>query len=88
MSYAIQTSETYKLSFGILVNINFLYIDYAKLNVYNTNDSSFLTNLDSKYSPNFGVGIYFRSQKTISELLFQDYLKLHILQMVQIQQTL
>ena len=34
ISYTIQTSETYKLSFGVKGTANLLNVDYTKLNIY------------------------------------------------------
>lgn len=63
-SYSIQTSETYKLSFGIKGTANLLNIDFNKLNQYDRNDYSFETNIDNKFSPNVGVGIYYHSNRS------------------------
>ncbi|CAA9200439.1 membrane protein [Flavobacterium collinsii] len=63
-SYTIHTSETYKLSFGLKASANLLDIDFRKLNQYDKNDYSFDTNIDSKFSPNIGVGFYLHSDNT------------------------
>lgn len=64
MSYSIPTSDTYKLSFGLKASANLLNIDFGKLNRYNKDDSSFENNIDNKFSPNIGVGVYFHSDNT------------------------
>jgi type IX secretion system PorP/SprF family membrane protein len=63
-SYSIQTSDTYKLSFGIKGTVNLLNVDFNKLNQYDRNDYSFETNIDNKFSPNIGVGIYYHSDRS------------------------
>lgn len=63
-SYSIQTSENYKLSFGIKGAANLLNVDFTKLNQYDKNDYSFETNIDNKFSPNVGVGIYYHSDNS------------------------
>ena len=61
LSYSISTSETYKLSFGIKASANLLNLDFTRLNQFHKNDYSFDTNIDNKFSPNIGVGLYWYS---------------------------
>ena len=63
-SYTINTSERYKLSFGLKATANLLNIDFTKLNQYDQNDYVFDTNVDNMFSPNIGVGVYFHSDNT------------------------
>ena len=62
LSYTIQTSETYKLSFGIKGTANLFNLDVSKLNPENANDP-LLQNLKNDFSPNVGAGVYFHSDK-------------------------
>lgn len=64
ISYTIPTSEKFKLSFGIKASANLLNIDWSKLNIYNPTDNLVQYNVDNKFSPNIGAGIYFHSDKT------------------------
>jgi type IX secretion system PorP/SprF family membrane protein len=64
VSYYIKTSEDYKLSFGVKGSANLYNVDFNKLNRYNLDDSKFNANLDKKFSPNIGVGLYLHSDKT------------------------
>jgi len=63
-SYTLLISDTYKLAFGLKASGNLLNIDFNKLNQYDQNDYSFETNVDNKFSPNVGVGLYLYSDKT------------------------
>lgn len=63
-SYTIPSSDTYKLSFGVKATANLLNIDFNKLSQYDPNDYVFQTNLDNKFSPNIGVGLYLHSDNT------------------------
>jgi type IX secretion system PorP/SprF family membrane protein len=63
-SYYIKTSERYKLSFGIKGSANLYNVDFQKLNLYNSGDAKFDPNLDKKFSPNVGAGLYWYSDKT------------------------
>lgn len=63
-SYTIPASDTYKLSFGVKATANLLNIDFNKLSQYDPNDYLFQTNIDNKFSPNIGVGLYLHSDNT------------------------
>ena len=63
LSYTIQTSETYKLSFGIKGTANLFNLDVNKLNPQNASDP-LLQNLNNNFSPNVGAGVYFHSDKS------------------------
>jgi len=62
LSYTIPTSETFKLSFGMKATANIFNIDVAKLDPKDAGDPS-LQNMDNKFSPNIGAGIYWHSDK-------------------------
>jgi type IX secretion system PorP/SprF family membrane protein len=62
-SYNIDTSEKFKLAFGIKASANLLNVNFSKLNQYDTNDYSFENNIDNKFSPNIGVGFYWYSDR-------------------------
>jgi type IX secretion system PorP/SprF family membrane protein len=61
LSYTIQTSETWKLSFGIKATANLFDLDVSKLNPVDATDPSLQD--FSKFSPNIGAGIYLHSDK-------------------------
>ena len=75
ISYTIQTSETYKLSFGVKGTANLLNVDFTKLNRYNLTDPQFQNNIDNKFSPNIGAGIYFHSDKLYAGLSVPNFLE-------------
>ncbi|MCC9074331.1 type IX secretion system membrane protein PorP/SprF [Flavobacterium sp. F-65] len=62
-SYTINTSANYKLSFGLKATAGLLNVDYTKLNVYDPTDPEFQNNIDNKFSPNIGAGVYLHSDK-------------------------
>ena len=64
VSYSVKTSEKYKLSFGIKGTANLLNVDFTKLNIYNPGDVLAQYNVDNRFSPNIGAGVYFHSDKT------------------------
>ena len=62
VSYTIQTSENYKLSFGVKATANIFEFYKNKVNPESQNDPLY-QNLRNDFSPNIGAGIYFHSDK-------------------------
>jgi type IX secretion system PorP/SprF family membrane protein len=62
VSYTVQASESYKLSFGVKATGNFFNLDASQLNPEEVIDPS-LVNY-SKFSPNLGAGVYLHSDKS------------------------
>lgn len=75
LSYTIQTSSTYKLSFGVKGTANLLDVDYTKLNRYDIIDPKFQNNIDNEFSPNIGAGAYFYSDKLYLGLSVPNFLE-------------
>lgn len=63
VSYNIPVSDTYRLYFGMKASANLLNIDFTKLTTYNPTDAQFQTNVENKFSPNIGAGLYLQSDK-------------------------
>jgi type IX secretion system PorP/SprF family membrane protein len=74
LSYSIQTSEEYKLSFGIKASGNLFNLDVNRLNPADANDPN-LQNFDNEFSPNFGAGIYLHSDKLYFGLSVPNFLQ-------------
>jgi type IX secretion system PorP/SprF family membrane protein len=75
ISYSIPTSESFKLSFGLKGTANLLNVDFTKLNIYDLSDPRFQNNVDNKFSPNVGAGIYLHSNKTYFGLSVPNFLE-------------
>ena len=75
VSYTIAVSENYKLSFGVKGTANLLNVDFTKLNIYNPGDVLAQYNVENKFSPNVGAGIYFHSDKTYFGLSVPNFLE-------------
>ena len=73
VSYTIQTSEDYKLSFGVKGTGNFFNLDAGKLNPKDVTDASLFNY--NKFSPNIGAGIYFHSDKTYVGLSVPNFIE-------------
>ena len=72
ISYTIQTSEVYKLSFGIKGTADLFNLDVTKLN-YTDQADPLLQNLHNNFSPNVGSGVYFHSDKSYFGLSIPNF---------------
>ncbi len=64
LSYAVDLNVDYKLAFGLKGTANLLDVDYTKLHIHNTTDPVSQENINNKFSPNLGAGIYLYSDKS------------------------
>ena len=74
LSYAIHTSETFKLSFGIKATANLFDLDVSRLDPVNSSDPT-LQNMKSKFSPNIGAGVYLHSDKAYVGLSVPNFIE-------------
>ncbi|PIF70465.1 type IX secretion system membrane protein PorP/SprF [Flavobacterium sp. 2] len=74
LSYTIPTSEKWKLSFGIKGTANIFNLDISKLNPESQGDPSF-QDLNNKFSPNVGAGIYWHSDKAYIGLSVPNFIQ-------------
>jgi type IX secretion system PorP/SprF family membrane protein len=72
-SYTIQTSDTYKLAFGIKAGGSFFNLDVSRLDPNNPVDPS-LTNYN-KFNPQLGAGLYLHSEKTYLGVSVPNFLQ-------------
>jgi type IX secretion system PorP/SprF family membrane protein len=73
-SYTIQTSEEAKLSFGLKAGAHILDLDFNRLNILDQNDPRFQNNIDNKFQPQIGGGIYYHTQKFYAGLSVPNFL--------------
>lgn len=78
LSYAIQVSENYKLALGVKGTADLFNVDYTKLNRYDLNDPKFQNNIENKFTPNIGAGIYFYSDKLYLGLSAPKFLESNV----------
>ncbi|MDB2606140.1 type IX secretion system membrane protein PorP/SprF [Zobellia sp.] len=63
-SYTVPTSENGKLSFGLKAGGHLLNIDFNQLRNYDPSIAAVgQTNIDHRFSPNFGAGIYYHNEQ-------------------------
>lgn len=63
LSYAVHLNHDYQLAFGIKGSGNLLDVDYSDLYVFNPSDRVTENNIDNKFTPNIGAGIFLYSDK-------------------------
>ncbi|AJA70442.1 Bacteroidetes-specific putative membrane protein [Myroides sp. A21] len=64
LAYAVDLNDEYKLSFGLKATANLLNVDYTKLDIYDPSDPTFGENVNNKFNPNVGAGLYLYSEKS------------------------
>jgi len=74
LSYTVKTSETFKLSFGLKANANLFNLDRNKLNPVDPSDDH-LQDINNKFSPNFGAGVYWHSDKFYAGLSVPNFIQ-------------
>jgi type IX secretion system PorP/SprF family membrane protein len=72
-SYTIPTSDEGKLSFGLKAGGHFLNIDFSKLRNYGAESN--LPNIDNKFAPNFGAGVYYHIKQFYVGLSVPNFLR-------------
>ncbi|WP_264522971.1 type IX secretion system membrane protein PorP/SprF [Flavobacterium sp. N502536] len=73
-SYTVQTSDNFKLSFGLKGTVSLFNLDTSKLNPADLNDPH-LQNLNNVISPNIGAGVYWHSDKAYIGLSVPDFIE-------------
>jgi type IX secretion system PorP/SprF family membrane protein len=63
VSYKLNISDDYRLFFGLKASVGLLNVDFTKLKYYDPADPQFQNNIDNKFSPNIGAGLYLQSDK-------------------------
>jgi len=64
LSYTIPTTRDGKLSFGLKAGGHLLNLDFSQLQGFAEAQTVLdISNIDKKFSPNFGAGIYYHTQK-------------------------
>lgn len=74
LSYTIPVSETSKLSFGLKLSANLFDLDVLKLDPVDSSDPT-LQNLNNKFSPNIGAGVYWHSDKAYVGLSVPNFIE-------------
>jgi len=62
VSYTIPVSQEGKLAFGVKASGNILNVDFSKLTIKDSEDPN-AYNINNKFSPNVGLGLYYHTNK-------------------------
>ncbi len=74
-SYTIPVSEQAKLSFGLKAGGHLLNVDFQKLSQRVDGDPVFGNNVNNKFSPNVGLGLYYHTNRFYAGLSAPNILK-------------
>lgn len=75
-SYTIPASRTGKLSFGLKAGGHLFNLDFNRLQNFNpSGDTTQETNIDNKFSPNFGAGVYYHTEKFYAGISVPNFLE-------------
>jgi len=72
-SYTVKTSDEGKLSFGLKAGGHLLNVDFSKLRNYGAESN--LPNIDNKFSPNIGAGVYYHMDHFYAGLSVPNFLQ-------------
>ncbi|MUH35918.1 type IX secretion system membrane protein PorP/SprF [Zobellia amurskyensis] len=72
-SYTVNTSREGKLSFGLKAGGHLLNVDFSKLRNYGAESN--LPNIDNKFSPNIGAGVYYHTDHFYAGLSVPNFLQ-------------
>lgn len=77
VSYSVPVSIKSKLSFGLKASLNWLSVDYNRLTIRDPNDLilSEQNSIENQFKPNFGVGVYWHSDKNYIGLSLPNILE-------------
>ncbi|XCF05583.1 type IX secretion system membrane protein PorP/SprF [Tamlana crocina] len=73
-AYSLILAENSRLSFGLKGGLDFLDIDYSRLNLADDNDPHFGQNVDKKVQPQVGAGIYYNTDRMYLGLSVPNFL--------------
>ena len=75
-SYTVPVSEIGKLSFGVKAGGHLLNIDFNQLRNFDPSTASAGTmNIDKRFSPNFGAGVYYHTENFYAGLSIPNFLQ-------------
>ena len=73
-SYTVYTSTEGRLSFGLKAGGNLLDVKFSELNQFTT-DPTLATDIDNRFSPNFGAGVYYHTNHFYAGLSVPRFLQ-------------
>ncbi len=74
-SYNIPFDEYGKLSFGLKVVGQLLDVDFQRLSIFDVNETNFQRDINNRFSPNVGAGVYYNNDKFYVGLSVPNFLE-------------
>ena len=74
-SYTIDAGPNSKIAFGLKGTVNLLNVDYTKLSIYDPSDPRFQNNIDNRFSPNVGAGVYWYGERFYAGFSVPNFLE-------------
>lgn len=62
-SYTIPTGDTGKLAFGLKAGVHLLDVNYSEASAFQSGDPLLSADIDNRFSPQVGVGLFYHSDK-------------------------
>jgi len=74
-SYSVLLNHTTKLNFGLKAGFDVLNVDFTKLNIYDPTEPIFQDNIDNRWQPKIGAGVYLNSDRWYLGLSIPNFLE-------------
>lgn len=74
-AYEINVSHIGKLAFGLKAGVDVLNVDFTKLNAYNPDDPYFEENIDNRWQPQIGAGVYYYTDRFYAGVSIPNFLR-------------
>lgn len=74
-SYTIPTSDTGNLSFGLKGGVHLLDVSYSEASAFQNGDGLLSTDIDNRFSPQVGVGLFYYTRKFYAGLSVPNMLQ-------------
>lgn len=73
-SYSLILANNTRLAFGLKAGFDILDVDYSRLNIHDPLDSQFAENIDNKFQPQVGAGVFYYTDKMYVGLSVPNFL--------------
>lgn len=75
VSYRVDLNRDYSLAFGLKGAMNFMSVDYTKMDIKDINDVVVSESVVSRFTPNIGVGVFMYSDKVYVGVSVPSFIK-------------
>lgn len=75
VSYRVELNRDYSMAFGLKGAMNYMSVDYTKLDIKDTNDVVVSESVVSRFTPNIGAGVFMYSDKMYVGVSVPSFIK-------------